>query len=103
MSYLGIPDADLLSQSVFLSYSVLSICSDGARSAHPHKGDAHLGVVLSTFGGWGETHRSLLSLSQRYLRTSQCLAVRENVYGQKHEIFAIIVVGRISACVLLFR
>ena len=51
MSYLGIPDADLLSQSVFLSYCVLSICSDGARSDYPHKGDAHLGVVLSTFAG----------------------------------------------------
>ena len=51
MSYLGNPDADLLSQPVVLSYSVVSICSDGARSAHPHKGDSHLGVVLSTFGG----------------------------------------------------
>ena len=51
MSYLGIPDADLLSQPASLSYSVLSICSDDAHSAQPHKGDAHLGVVISTFGG----------------------------------------------------
>ena len=51
MSYLGNPDAVVLSQSVFLSYSALSICSDYARSAQPHKGDAHLRVVISTFGG----------------------------------------------------
>ena len=51
MPYLENPDADLLSQSVFLSYSALFICSDGARSAHSHKGDAHIGVAISTFGG----------------------------------------------------
>ena len=37
MSYLGKLDADLLSQSVFLSYSALSICSDDVRFQLNHR------------------------------------------------------------------
>ena len=51
MSYLGIPDADLLSQSVFLSYSVFpSVLTVLVQLSHK-KDDAHLGLVNSTFGG----------------------------------------------------